>query len=129
MSLPQSDSIRPPESEFNSVTIPWKGTDGIITDQQVLLKKSLKFGDFGIIIKKSGFNMETSGVEDPHAFMVTLIQLAVEKAPFDQKQVEQVLDLDGNVAMTIFKEALKSLPLGQLSEGLGINLPDSLLKT
>ena len=37
--------------EFHRMTIPWKGTNGEIADEEVLLKTNLKFGEFGKILK------------------------------------------------------------------------------
>jgi len=115
--------------EFHHITIPWKGTDGTITDEEVLLKKNLKFGEFGMILKKGGFNLETKSINDVQAFMVTILQLAIYKAPFDPKRVENILALDTPVAMKIFSEALSALPLAELSQDFGIQVPDSLQKT
>lgn len=115
--------------EFHSMTIPWKQTDGTIRDETVLLKKSLKFGEFGKIIKTSGFNFETQSIDDLQGFMTSLLQFSIHKAPFDPKRVENILDLDTAVAMKIFTEAISALPLAELSQGLGVQLPDSLQKT
>lgn len=115
--------------EFHRMTIPWKGTDGTVTDKEVLLKKSLKFGEFGKIIKTSGFNFETQSINDLEGFMVSLMQFAIHSAPFDHKRVENIMDLDTVVAMKIFTEAVSALPLAELSQGLGVKLPDSLQKT
>lgn len=115
--------------EFHRMTIPWKGQNGEITDEEVLLKTSLKFGEFGKILKNGGFNLETKSINDVQAFMVTLIQLAIHKAPFDHNRVENILALDTVVAMKIFSEALSALPLAELSQDLGITVPSSLQKT
>ena len=112
--------------DFHSITIPWKGADGNMTEETVLLKKQLKFGEFGAIIKKGGFDLETKSIKDVNAFMITLIQFAIHKAPFDHKRVENILDLDTSVAMKIFTEALSALPLTELSKDLGVTIPDSL---
>lgn len=115
--------------EFHRITIPWKGPSGTITDEEVLLKRNLKFGEFGKILKNGGFNLETKSINDVQAFMTTLIQLAIAKAPFDHNRVENILELDTEVAMKIFSEALSALPLAKLSQDLGIEVPSSLQKT
>ena len=76
--------------EFHRMTIPWKGTDGVITETEILLKKTLKFGEFGAIFKKGGFDLATQSITDIQAFMVTLIQFSVHSAPFDPKLVDFV---------------------------------------
>ena len=115
--------------EFHRITIPWKGLDGVTAEAEVLLKKTLKFGEFGRIFKKGGFDLATQSITDIEAFMVTLIQFAIHTAPFDHNRVENILELDTEVAMKIFTEALSALPLAKLSQNLGIKVPDSLQKT
>jgi len=110
--------------EFHKITIPWKESDGVIREKEVLLKKTLKFGEFGAIFKKGGFDLQTQSITDIQAFMVTLIQFAIHEAPFDPKIVDNILQLDTPVAMKIFTEALSALPLAELSQDLGIKVPD-----
>ncbi len=100
--------------EFHTITIPWKGPDNTIIQEEVLLKKELTFGDFTNILTKGGFNIETKSVNNIQAFMIGLLQATIKKAPFDPKQVENILGLPTSVAWKIFQEALSLLPLGDL---------------
>lgn len=107
--------------EFKTIKIQYKGAE-----HDVQLRQSLKFGEFGLLMKRSGFDIATNSVKDVQAFMTNLIQFTVHKAPFDHKDVKNILDLDTKVAMKIFTEALSALPLSEISADLGVNLPDSL---
>ena len=113
--------------EFHSMTIPWKGPDGVEEQAEVLLKKKLNFGEFSSILKKGGFDLAKQTITDLQAFMITILQFSIHKAPFDHRKVDNILALDTPIAMKIFSEALSALPLAELSQDFGIKVPDSLL--
>lgn len=111
--------------EFHSITIPWKGTDGIITEQEVVYKTSLKGHEIFKILRVGKLGIDGQA-GDLSALLTTLTQMAIEKAPFDHKEVGNLLELDGKILFKIIGGALKAIPLEEYFQDLGLD--SSLLK-
>jgi len=111
--------------EFHSITIPWKGTDGTITEEEVTYKTSLKGHEIFKILRVGKLGIDgQSG--DLSALLTTLTQMAITKAPFDHKDVNNLLTLDGKILFKVIGGALKAIPLEEYFQDLGLD--NSLLK-
>lgn len=111
--------------EFHSIIIPWKNEDGLVKQEEVVFKTSLKGHEIFKILRigKLGIDGQAG---DLSALLTTLTQMAISKAPFDHNDVDNLLALDGKILFKIIGGALKAIPLEEYFQDLGLD--SSLLK-
>lgn len=104
---------------FHSITIPWKGTDNITTEQEILFKRTLKGYEIFKILQVGKLGVDGT-MKDISSLLLTLTQMAIHKAPFDHKIADNLLQLDADILFKIIGGALKAIPLEKYFQDLGI---------